>query len=117
MENNAYFEQQKAAYYGNLEEENLVLKIKECSTVLEELEKSNAWGIFLNSAREKETFIDSNWHLAQKEMLESFRVKKTALKLITNFKDEFISELKYCQEELEKRKNVGTEVNKDYDPE
>lgn len=113
---NQYFETQYR-FEGELTDEVLVNRMRECNMVLGELGQSQVWRIVLNDSRELIKKLDDNWHdMApdSKEFKEA-RVIKMACKHISNLPDNYLKELEQIQEELTKRQNSEVIVSKDMD--
>jgi len=118
VDNNAYFEQQRAQYFQTLSDDDLVLKISECHQIIGDIKATPAWKALTKDILEKERFIDNNWHLVSDEkILNNMRVKKNALRVVLDLKKEYEAELEYAVQQLETRKNTSTSIPKDYDVE
>lgn len=117
MENsNAYFEQQEAKYWSDIDEENIIKKIADCRAIIDNIEKTPAWKILVKDCDEKKHFIDEHWQdISDKKVLYNMRVKKNAVNLILNLKKNYEQDLERAQSELEKRKNTDKAVLKDWD--
>lgn len=118
MQNNGnqYFETHNR-FEGELTDEVLVIRMRECNMVLGELGQSEVWKIVLNDSRDLIKALDDKWHDMQpdsKEFKEA-RIIKMACKHISDLPEKYLKELEQIQEELTKRQNTDVIVSKDVD--
>ncbi|MCP3684118.1 MAG: hypothetical protein GY861_15665 [bacterium] len=114
--NNAYFEQQKHAYFQQLTVQDLENKMAECASIVNDIDGSKLYEIISKDCKEKEQFIDDNWYLITDEVvLNNMRVKKNAIRYILDLKKQYQEELDYSQTELKVRISKDTNIIKDYD--
>lgn len=102
---------------GELTDDVITSRMRECNMVLGELGTSAVWTIVINDARELIKRLDDNWHDMQpdsKEFREA-RIVKMACKHISDLPKKYEQELLQLQEELAKRQNPDEIVSKDND--
>ena len=116
MENNAYYEQALNKYWADFDEEKLISKISRNQRIVDELHKSPIWKIITEDAEEKKKYLDDNWQdIIEPNLLNSMRIKKSAIKYILELKKNYEEELDRAKQELDKRRNTDTQILKDYD--
>ncbi len=115
-EGNSYFETLNRIQ-GELTEEVLVNRIKECNMVLGEISQSQVWKIIIDDARALIKRLDDTWHdmIPDSKEFREARVIKMACKHISDLPGKYLQELEQIQEELTKRQNPEEIVSKDND--
>ena len=99
-------------------EEQLIVRIGECSLVVDKLNNDKAWKIILGDLDALRKQIDNSWQEIQDpQKLERARVMKYAITHLMNTKKNYEEELIAAQEELRKIQNTQTDIVKDYDNE
>ena len=117
-QNNAYFEQQLSMYMAQKPEGELVQRVSDCQTVIDNLEKNPIWFTVINDANEWVARLDSNWQdIKDPEQLNAARVLKSAYMHIVNLPAKYKADLETCRNELDKRNNDTETVVRDYDTE
>lgn len=116
VNSNAYFEQQVANFYSQLPEDQVVGRIKECEDIVSRLTHDPIWQTVLKDAGQWVQRLDSNWQeIRDKQQLNAARVLKFAYMHITELPIKYSQDLKVARQELARRKNVDTKIEKDYD--
>ena len=117
-QSNQYFEQQVKSIYGAASEEQLVQRVSDCSMVVDRLDADPVWGVVITDARHWVARLDANWQdIRDTEKLNQARVLKTAYLHISNLPQKYKEDLDRATQELNARKNVDTEIIKDFDTE
>lgn len=100
------------------EENELVDKIKECNTVIRDIDNSPVWKIVVKDMNLQKKYLDDNWqNIFDEEKLQRARELKMSVMHILNIKEKYSSDLKTARERLELIKNPQNEIDKDYDGE
>jgi len=96
--------------------EELISRIAECNTVIDELSKNRAWEILVRDYERQRTMIDNSWHMIMDEKkLHELRITKFAVIQLVTTIDKYKVDLKTAQTELRKLDNPGKEIAKDFD--
>ena len=102
----------------NDELQEIINRIAECETVINEIDNSGLWKIVIKDMEEQRRMLDDNWQeITDSEKLQKARELKFATMHILTLKLKYEEELKAKQKELEQLQNLETEVIKDYDTE
>ena len=113
MEGNAYWEHKKQ-FYAVQDRESIISRIKECQLVIDKLENDELWKIILRDVSLWVEQVDSRWQdVYDNTQLTQMRNVKIAANHIKNLKQSYVTDWKFAQEELDKRK--GEEIEKDYE--
>lgn len=100
------------------EENELIEKIGECNTVINDIDNSPVWKIIIKDMEGQRKYLDDNWqNIFEEEKLKRARELKMSVMHILNIKDKYASDLKTAQERLEIIRNPQNEIDKDYDNE
>ena len=104
---------------SNNSREDLINRIAECNTVLNEIDSSNAWKVITKDLERHRQSIDGHWHLIPKDSikLEEARVTKMAIMHLIQLKEKYMSDLENSQIELDTIDNPKEQILKDYDTE
>ena len=101
-------------------EDELINRIGECDSVISHLQNCPAWNIIHRDLEQQQKYIDENWHLLAEDdnyihKIRELRSTKLAYMHLLNIKQKYELDLKTAQDELNKIRNTGTKIVKDYD--
>ena len=97
-------------------EGELIQRVSDCQTVIDNLEKNPIWNTVINDANEWVTRLDSNWQeIKDPEQLNAARVLKFAYMHIVNLPAKYHADLETCRKELDRRNDSGETISRDYD--
>jgi hypothetical protein len=114
--NNQYFET-LARQNGELTEEVIINRIKECEWVVKELAEMGVWKIVIQDAIQTVKFLDDNWQTLDPDTqaFEKARILKVANKKLVDLPKQYLDELEALQEKLRENQNPETFIEKDND--
>lgn len=100
------------------DQDELILRISECETVIHDLETTPTWKIIQRDLKASQKEIDDAWQVIwdEKKLLAA-RVLKFAYQYVLKIKDEYKEELKDKKRLLGQLQNPKKEVIKDWDTE
>lgn len=101
--------------------EAVIARIKECESVVNDLEQSGAWSIVIKDVGEIVKDLDMRWQYIKEEDKNSrleARVMKLAALHIMDLPNRYKNELIKAQQDLERIEDGGkTQTTRDYDTE
>ena len=97
-------------------QDTLIGRITECETVLNHITTCPSWAVITRDLERMKAEVDARWHeIADPVKLQEWRIQKFAYVYLTNLKEQYEDDLKNARIELDRLRNPGKEIIKDYD--